>query len=130
MQLTQIKALVGGAGDRRVVLGRLRKDGADVLHIEDASASVPLATARADCTAVRGFLTEGMCVLAEGALLATGVFEARALAEPPVESAAEARASLQGLSLTGAAPLPCAPPRCSACPAPRKPMSSQRPRRA
>jgi hypothetical protein len=108
VQLTQVKALVGGTGQRKVLLGCLRNDGAGELHIEDASGSVPLLMDKANSSGIKGFLTEGMCMLVEGKLLPNGKFEALTIADPPIESTSLARESLQGFSLSGARPLSCA----------------------
>ena len=109
LQLTPVKALVGSCGHRRILLGQLRYDAAGTLQLEDISGRVPISLDHADTSAVRGYLAEGMCVLAEGDLLANGTFKCTSLADPPMESRERAKASLQGLNITGAVPLRCAP---------------------
>ena len=108
MQLTQVKALIGSAGQRRILLAQLRRDAAGAIVAEDASGSVPLALDAADASPVAGYLAEGLFLLLEGELKESGVFEVITIADPPLEGRAAAAASLQGLQLSGATSLRCA----------------------
>eukprot|EP00892_Ulva_mutabilis_P006322 jgi/Ulvmu1/4061/UM019_0039.1 len=105
-QLTQVKGLVGTAGNARLVLGMLRKDVKGRTLLEDASGVVPVTGLhQADTTAVQGFLCEGACALVSGKMQPSGVFHASSISEPPVEAREGAVASLRGLNISGARPL-------------------------
>lgn len=111
MQLTQVKGLVGTAGNARLVLGMLRKDVKNRLVLEDASGVVTVTgIQQADASAVHGFLCEGVCALVSGSMQPSGVFHATSVAEPPVEARESAVASLRGLNISGARPLRCGLP--------------------
>lgn len=103
--MAPVKALAGSTGQRRILLGQLRRDAAGALLLEDASGHVPLSLRTADMGPVQSMAAEGMCMLCEGTLQSNGTFECAALADPPLESRADALASLQGLNMSGATPL-------------------------
>lgn len=116
-QVTPVKALVGTGGTSKTVLGMLRRDDSKgKVYVEDATGVAQLANLQAaDCSATLGYISDGCCVLLQGALQPNQTFRVTRVFEAFMESQEQAVGSLRGRCLSGAHPLRYAPRPCGTC---------------
>ena len=87
VELTEVSALLGCVGEAKFILCMIstvdHEDGR--VYVEDLSGSVQVDLRRCHF-ADKGFFTENMIVLVEGAMQSSGIFQASAICFPPLDS--------------------------------------------
>eukprot|EP00897_Mesotaenium_endlicherianum_P003690 jgi/Mesen1/3349/ME000191S02482 len=93
--LTPLQSLIGCAGATRYVMGAISQLEDGRFSLEDFSAT------GAHHVTTAGLFTENSIVVAEGELLPSGTFQARALGFPPLEAKEESLALTDGIDFWG-----------------------------
>ncbi|KAK9812075.1 hypothetical protein WJX73_003331 [Symbiochloris irregularis] len=103
VELTDIKAMLGVTGQRRVIMGCITQPQVGQYALMDPSGTLPLNLSQARTTS--GFYTENCIVMAEGEVEPDGRFKATALGFPPIESRQDSIAAAKGLDFFGGTPV-------------------------
>lgn len=92
------------------VLGMVRRDiSKGQVYIEDATGVAQVTKLQnADCSSALGYISDGCCMLLQGALQPNQAFGVSSILEPFMEAREDAITSLRGRCLSGAQPLRCA----------------------